>query len=357
MTDTETIRQHSIASTSTVLTALGQLNELPGGKMTLFVLDDNGHLCGTLTDGDIRRALLHGANLDSPVSTVCRKAFRKVNTGDIDPEILRLYRSEGINLVPVLDAEGQLKDIIDLSRQKTVLPLRAVLMAGGKGERLRPATLSCPKPLLKIEGKAIIDYNIEALAACGIDNIYVTTRYLAEQIEEHFSVPVAGVRVKCIRENEPLGTIGAVSLTDTPAEGNTLVMNSDLLTTISFEEMFLNHVARKADITVAVVPYQVSVPYAILTLDTDNHETVKAIEEKPSYSYYANAGIYIFSNAVLRTLQGEHMDATDLISRAISDGKKVSYYPIKGTWIDVGSPLDFRQAGELMRHHNSLANI
>ena len=107
--------------------------------------------------------------------------------------------------------------------------------------------------------------------------------------------------------------------------------------------------------TIAVVPYQVSVPYAILTLDEDDPTAVRGIEEKPAYSYYANAGIYIFSNALLRTLSpDERCDATDLIDRAIAAGLRVTYYPIKGTWIDVGSPVDFRQAGELMRHHNSM---
>ena len=324
--------------------------------MTLFVTDREGHLTGTLTDGDVRRALLAGKGLDSPVAEAAHTAFRSVRLGNIDVAALRDYRAAGITLVPVLDAAGCLHHIIDLSRSRTVLPLRAVLMAGGKGERLRPATLTTPKPLLEIEGKAIIDYNIEALAACGITDITVTTRYLAEKIDEHFSRPVAGVQVRTVREDEPLGTIGAVALLESgEAEGNTLVMNSDLLTTISFEEMYLLHRSRGADATIAVVPYQVSVPYAILSLDPDDPDSVTGIEEKPSYSYYANAGIYIFSNALLSTLaKGERCDATELIDRAIAAGRRVTYYPIKGTWIDVGSPVDFRQAGELMRHHNAM---
>lgn len=353
--DHKFIARHTIAEDEPLLEALRQLNSLPGGKMTLFVTADNGTMCGTLTDGDIRRALIGGASTSTPAGAVCLRHFRSVAKDNIDPDTLRKYRDEGIMLVPVLDRDNTIADIIDLTRFKTILPLQAVLMAGGKGERLRPATLTTPKPLLKIEGKAIIDYNVEALASCGIDNICVMTRYLSEQIEEHFSKPVAGVNVKCVREDAPLGTIGAVSMLDIEPIGNTLVMNSDLLTTISFEEMFLTHLQRSADVTIAVVPYQVSVPYAILTLDNADSNKVTAIEEKPSYSYYANAGIYIFSNALLRMLDGERCDATDLVSKAIDMGKKVTYYPIKGTWIDVGTPLDFRQAGELMRHHNSLA--
>lgn len=348
-------KNHEISRESTLLEGLRKLNSLPGPEMTLFVTDEDGRVKGTLTDGDIRRALLGGASLESCCGDAALKNFRYVRRGQPDVAALRDFRGRGITLIPVLDDAGRLSDILDLSQQRTVLPLKAVLMAGGLGERLRPATLTTPKPLLEIEGKAIIDYNVEALAACGIDDITVCTRYLAEKIEAHFAAPVASVRVKCVREDVPLGTIGAVALTSVAdGPGDTLVMNSDLLTTISFEEMYLRHKSERADITIAVVPYSVSVPYAILTLDSDDSATVRGIEEKPSYSYYANGGIYIISNEVLRTLTpGERTDATELIERALADGKRVTYYPIKGTWIDVGSPVDFRQAGELMRHHNS----
>lgn len=348
---------HSISTDATLLDALARLNALSGGAMTLFAVDAQGRVEGTVTDGDIRRALLAGARLDSPVSEACRRSFRSVRKAAIDPADLRRFRTEGISLVPVLDDDRHLVEVIDLSRCRTRLPLRAVLMAGGKGERLRPATLTTPKPLLQIEGKAIIDYNIEALAACGISDITVTTRYLAEQIAEHFENPVAGVSVRCVCEDKPLGTIGAVTLTDAVNNpGDTLVMNSDLLTTISFEEMYIRHRDLSADVTIAAVPYQVSVPFAILTLSSDKPEEVTAIEEKPSYSYYANAGIYIFSHRALSLLpRDRRTDATDLIAMAIAAGLKVTYYPISGTWIDVGSPVDFRQAAELMRHHNSMA--
>ena len=352
------ISRHTIDSGASLLDALQQLNALSGGVMTLFVIDDEQRILGSITDGDIRRALIAGAALDKTVAELCHREFRYVCDGNIDPAVLGACRAKGISLIPVVDSAFHLVSLIDLTQCRTVLPLRAVLMAGGRGERLRPMTLSTPKPLLEIEGKAIIDYNVEALAACGINDIVVTTRYLAEQIHQHFVEPVGGVKVRCVTEEKPLGTIGAVAgLWPESHVGNTLVMNSDLLTTISFEEMYLRHRSQEADVTIAVVPYQVSVPYAILTLDESDPDAVTAIDEKPSYSYYANAGIYIFSNDLLSTLvEGEHCDATDLIERAIAAGRKVTYYPIKGTWIDVGSPVDFRQAGQLMRHHNAMAN-
>lgn len=342
-----------ISDKASMLEALEMLNSLPGSAMTLFITDDTGRLIGTLTDGDIRRSLLRGLPLDAPVAEAAHRDFKALRAGDSDEvDALRTFRESGIKLVPRLDAKGHVVEIIDLNTTRTRLPLGAILMAGGKGERLRPLTLTCPKPLLEIEGKAIIDYNIEALAASGISDIHVTTRYLADMIAAHFAPPVAGVQVKCVEEKSPLGTIGAATLINLPVDGDTLVMNSDLLTTISFEELYLKHRDSRADITIAVVPYQVAVPYAILTLDGDR---VTGLAEKPLYSYYANAGIYIFANRILRTLTPDtRTDATDLIERTIAAGGKVAYYPIKGTWIDVGSPTDFRQAAELMRHHNTL---
>lgn len=346
-----TVSCHTISQTDTILHALARLNNLSGGAMTLFVTDDDGRLRGSLTDGDVRRALLRGIETTAPVIKAANLSPRALMVDNIDPETLRHTRKKGITIVPVVNAEGQICDIINLSITPTRLPLQAVVMAGGKGERLRPLTLTTPKPLLKIEGKAIIDYNIEAMAQCGITDITVTVNYLAEKLEEHFANEICGVKVKTVRETMPMGTIGAVALANLAPEGNTLVMNSDLLTTISFEEMYLKHRDTGADVTIAVTPYQISVPFAILDIEGDE---VVGIREKPLYSHFANAGIYIFSNRLLKTLKhGRRTDATDLIQQAIDSGNKVSYYPINGSWLDIGTPADYAQARSLMHHHNN----
>jgi len=350
------IDNHIISASASLLEALGALNRLSGGAMTLFAVDSENRLLGTVTDGDIRRALLRGCSLDCNVETAMHRNFKSVSGDAPDVVALRDFRRQGFKLIPHLDADGTIRSVIDLSAQHTVLPLSAILMAGGKGERLRPLTLSRPKPLLEIDGRAIIDYNIDALAACGISDITVTTRYLAEQIHDHFAEPVAGVRVKCVEETIPLGTIGSAALADLPEEGHTIVMNSDLLTTISFEDMYIHHISSASDISIAAVPYQVSVPFAILSSNPDDPGRVTAIEEKPSYSYFANAGIYIFPNRMLRSLPSDRpTDAPDLIRRAIADGHRVTYFPVNGTWLDVGTPADFRQAEQLMRHHRNFS--
>lgn len=346
------MNQYVIKENATLLEALHQLNLLSGKQMVLLVTNECDVMTGTLTDGDVRRALLGGVSLNAQVKEAMHRNFKAIKTKEVDVVMMRNCRINGVGILPHLNDDGTIKTVYDLTKTKAVLPLSAILMAGGKGERLRPLTLNTPKPLLEIGGKAIIDYNIEALALVGIDDITVTTRYLADQIHAHFSTPVAGVNVKCVTETLPLGTIGAASLVSRSEEGNTLVMNSDLLTTISFEEMYMRHIEEQADVTIAAIPYVVSVPYAILTTDGAQ---VKGIEEKPSYSYYANAGIYIFSNKLLNTVPSDsRTDATDLIEQAINNGLKVVYYPINGTWIDVGSPNDFKQAQDLMRHHNDL---
>lgn len=346
------MNNHIINEDVTIIDALHRLNELSGKVMTLLVVDNRRRMTGTVTDGDIRRGLLRGASLTDSVSGVVHRSFRAISAGSDAVETIRGCRKDGIVLLPVLNEDGTIERVLNLSERKSDLPLSAILMAGGRGERLRPLTDTVPKPLLPIDGKPIIDYNIEALAAVGINDITVTTRYLADMIEEHFSRPVAGIGVKCVRESRPLGTIGSATLIPRRDEGDTLVMNSDLLTTVSYEDMYLHHKDVRADVTIAVLPYVVSVPYAILRTERDR---VTGIKEKPTYTYYANAGIYIFSNRLLNTLEPEtRTDATDLIERAIADGYNVAYFPINGTWIDVGSPADFRQAEELMRYHRNL---
>lgn len=347
--------QNIITLNDTIQEALVRLNDLSGTNMTLIVVDDaeNKRVAGTLTDGDIRRALIGGVTLGEKVEKAMRKDFKRLSASVRDNvEELRAMRRAGITMIPVTDGDGRLVEILNLNENYTKLPLRAILMAGGKGERLRPLTLDTPKPLLKVDGKPIIDYNIEAIQQAGINEITVCARYLAEKIKQHFAEPAEGVVIKCVTETEPMGTIGAAALIPIPEEGDTLVMNSDLLTTISLEELYLKHSKTRADVTVGVIPYQVSVPYAILSTED---EKVTGIEEKPSYSHYANAGIYIFKNSILKGLPKDRpTDAPDLIRKVISEGKKVTYHVINGTWIDVGSPAEFKQAQELMRHHRNL---
>lgn len=345
-----TFQRHTISSAATVREAVEGLNRLSGDAMTLIVIDNDRRPVGTVTDGDVRRALLRGATLGAAISDVMNRQFRSVRRDSVDVGYIRGVRSAGIRLLPVIDDAGRLVEIVDLEKVRSLLPLSALIMAGGKGERLRPMTLKVPKPLLQIEGKAIIDYNIEALARVGVNEIMVSTAYLAEQLDEHFATPVAGVEVRTLREEKPRGTIGALAdALHMLANDTILVMNSDLLTDIDLDEMYMRHVEEKADITVAAIPYTVSVPYAIMSTEGSH---VTALQEKPTYSLYANGGIYMISREMAATVPSDRRyDATDLIDDAIGAGRKVVYFPINGTWIDVGTPADFRHAADIMKYH------
>lgn len=221
-------------------------------------------------------------------------------------------------------------------------------MAGGKGERLRPLTLTTPKPLLIVGNKTIIDHNIDRLIAYGVKNISVTVNYLAEQLEEHYREPRQNVQIQCVHEPKFFGTMGAVRLVKEFQHDVVLIMNSDLFTDIDFEDMYLHFMEHNADMSIAAVPYTVSIPFGICDLDGSD---VKGIVEKPTYNYYANAGIYMLRREVLGKIPvDEYYNATDLIDALVHDNRKVIRYPLKGTWIDIGSISEYEKAKDLAKH-------
>lgn len=343
--DAELLRRHSIAADATVREALVALNSLSGESLTLFAFDGDDLLVGTVTDGDIRRALIGGASLSDKVEKVMHRNYLSAVPGDNICLSISEGRRRRITLLPVVE-QGRVVSLLDLRKMRTKLPIDAVLMAGGRGERLRPMTEHTPKPLLPVGGKPIIDYNVDELEACGVDKIFVTVNYLAEQIERHFYGRMGNASVECVREPKRLGTMGSLAFVDGLTCDNVLVMNSDLLTTLDFEAMYLQHVKTGADITMAAVPYNVSVPYALMRMENG---MVIGLEEKPTYNYFANAGVYLIRRPLLsRIKKGEYLDAPDFISSVIAERGNVGCYPIEGTWIDIGSPDDYRYANELM---------
>ena len=333
----------------TLLEALSQINSIGKGPLVLFVLDEQERMVGTLTDGDSRRALIAGASVNDEVDKVMHRDFNYMRIDDIrNVEEIRRQKMMLMKLVPVLDSERHIVDIIDLDRFKTRLPVDAVLMAGGKGERLRPLTEKSPKPLLPVGEKAIIDHNVDRLISYGIQHINVTVNYLKEQIEAHYQTPRNGVQVQTVREPQYLGTIGSIKFVPSFYNDTVLLMNSDLFTNIDYEDFFLHFQQHEADMSVAAVPYNVSIPYGVLDLDGRN---IKGLLEKPKYNYYANAGIYLIKRSALDEIpENTFFNATDLIEKLISEGKKVIRYPLNGTWIDIGNPQEYQRAKDLVKH-------
>lgn len=344
----EDYSKNIIKSGCTILDALKALNELRTKFLDLFVENGRGQVIGVVTDGDLRRGLVAGAKLSDDVDSVMNRKFAFFNNGRIDVKQLKYYKSKGMSLIPSLNEEGCIDRIYNIRELKSILPIDAVLMAGGKGERLRPLTENTPKPLLPVGGKAIIDHNIDRLISYGVNHISVTVNYLKEQLEEHFAQPHNGVQVNTVREPKFLGTIGSIKFVKEFYNDVVLVMNSDLFTNINYEDFYLHFMEHSADMSVAAVPYTVSVPYGIFDLEGRN---IQGLIEKPTYNYYANAGIYLIKRSALETIPDDtFFNATDLIEKLIEEGKKVIRFPLNGTWIDIGNPQEYQKANELIKH-------
>lgn len=340
---------HLISKDITLLEALSAICDLAPEPLVLFVLNEKNQMVGTLTDGDSRRALIAGASVNDTVEKIMHRDFNYMKVADIDDvQEIKRQRELKMRLVPVLDEENHIVEIINLERFKTRLPIDAVLMAGGKGERLRPLTEKTPKPLLKVGDKCIIDHNIDRLISYGVKHISVTVNYLKEQIEEHFAEPRGEVKVQTVREPKFLGTIGSIKFVENFYNDTVLVMNSDLFTNINYEDFYLHFKEHDAEMSVAAVPYNVDIPLGILNLDG---RYITGLTEKPHFGYYANAGIYLIKKSALDLIPEDTMfHSTDLVEALIAAGRKVIRFPLNGTWIDIGTPQEYQRAKDFVKH-------
>ena len=342
------MNRYIICENSTIKDALFSLNNIAHDTLSLLVVNTDGQMVGTLTDGDIRRGLISGAQLTDEVSTIMHRDFKYIKQSEFDVSHLKSFRDRRILFIPILDENRHIVEVVNLQKYKSHLPIDAVLMAGGKGERLRPLTEKTPKPLLPVGGKCIIDHNIDRLISYGFEHVNVTVNYLGEQIEEHFAEARNGVQVLTYREPKFLGTIGSIKFVDTFYNDTILVMNSDLFTNIDYEDFFLHFQKHDAEMSVAAVPYNFSIPYGILDLDG---REIKGLIEKPKYNYYANAGIYLIKKRALAEIpEDEFFNATDLIEKLIAQKKKVIRYPLNGTWIDIGNIQEYQKAQDMVKH-------
>lgn len=343
------MKNHIISQDYTLLDALKRINTFAPEPLVLFVVDESNRMVGTLTDGDSRRALIAGASVNDKAEKIMLRNFRYIRLDDItNVQEIRHQKEMKMKLLPVLDEHRHIVDIINLEQYKTRLPVDAVLMAGGKGERLRPLTEKTPKPLLPVGDKAIIDHNVDRLISYGIQHVSVTVNYLKEQLEQHYQEPHNGIQIQTVREPQYLGTIGSIRFVPKFYNDTVLLMNSDVFTNIDYEDFFLHFQQHDAEMSVAAVPYNVSIPYGILDLDGRN---IQGLLEKPKYNYYANAGIYLIKRSALEEVpEDTFFNATDLVEKLIREGKRVIRYPLNGTWIDIGTPQEYQKAQDLVKH-------
>lgn len=335
-------KDHLILSERTIKEALVQLTRL-GIDIILFVVDEENRLIGSITDGDIRRGLINGASIEQPVNTIIQKNPRFIRKGDRDIKKIIEFREQNFRIIPVLDESDRVVKVINFRQLQSYLPIDAVIMAGGKGQRLLPLTKDVPKPLLRVGDKPIIEHNIDRLTFFGIDDFWISINYLGEKIVNHFgNGDERNIRINYVNEDRPLGTIGAISKIENFSHDYVLITNSDLLTSIDYEHFFLEFLDQDADMAIVTIPYQVNIPYAVL--ETSNGHVI-SLKEKPTYTYYSNGGIYLVKKEILKLVPFDnHFNATDLIEQLIKINKKVFSYPLIGYWLDIGSHEDYAKA-------------
>lgn len=310
-----------------------------------MVVDETGRLLGTVTDGDVRRAILTGKALTTPVSEIM---FRKPTT--ISPEAdreaqLALMQAKVLRQIPMVDDAGRVVGLVSmidlLSRQE--LPNAVVLMAGGRGQRLRPLTDLCPKPLLRIGDKPILEIILENFVAQGFRNFFISINYLADQVVEHFGDGSRyGVKISYLRENDPLGTAGALTLLPEVLDLPFLVMNGDLLTKVNFANLLDFHAAQNAQATMCVRPYTSQIPYGVVHVENN---TLVRIEEKPTQTVFVNAGIYALSpSALSRIPKDQPYDMPMLFEALMAEGQRTMAFPVREYWIDIGRVGDYEKA-------------
>ena len=321
------------------------------GKGIALVVDTERRLLGTVTDGDIRRAILANVDLDLPVQALLERrpppdhpSPITAPVGTADAELLNIMTEYTLRHIPLVDEAGRVVDVALLNElvKESILPLTAVVMAGGYGTRLRPLTEGLPKPMLPIGDRPLLELTLRRLREAGIRNVNLATHYKKDVIADHFGDGRSfGLEIRYVEEDQPLGTAGALSLlgaTNKPL----LVVNGDVLTQIDYRAMLDFHRQHRADMTVAVREHEVRLPHGVVETDGT---TITGISEKPTLRHFMNAGIYLLNPEMCRFVpSGHRYDMTDLISRLTAEGRRVVGFPVREYWLDIGQVEDYEKA-------------
>jgi dTDP-glucose pyrophosphorylase len=326
-----------------------------GSAQLALVVDGQRRLLGTVTDGDVRRGILRGVTLDESVSTIMNGNPTTAGPNSDRTTILALMKQKLLRQIPIIDREGCLLGLETLDELLSPTPREniVVLMAGGEGTRLRPLTDDCPKPMLRVGERPILETILSSFIEYGFRHFYFSVNYRAEVIVDHFGDGDRwGVRIDYLRETERMGTAGALSLLPQRASAPLVVMNGDLLTKVNLDHLLDFHVTQGAKATMCVRKFDFQVPYGVLKLD---HYRIAEIEEKPVQRFFVNAGIYVLEPEVLDLLpQNQGFDMPALFDRLIADGLSTVAFPLREYWLDIGRHADFDKAqGDYARQFES----
>jgi dTDP-glucose pyrophosphorylase len=328
----------------TILTALAAIDR--GAMQIVLVVDRERHLLGVVTDGDIRKHILHGGSLDLPVAPLMNTRPVVAKSAEPRSELLARMRDRTIHQLPLVDEEQRVIGLVTLDDLLVarIQPNLVVLMAGGAGSRLRPLTSDTPKPMLKVGERPILETIVLQFKDYGFQRFVIAMHYLGDQIADYFGDGSRfGAEITYLRETEPLGTAGALSLlADRPTEPFFL-MNGDLLTKLNFASLMAFHQSSGAPVTMCVREHALTIPYGVTEICGDRLERVV---EKPTIRHLVNAGIYACNPDVIDLVPSDRASTMiDVMQLLIAQGTRPSVFPIHEYWVDVGQYGDFVRAG------------
>jgi len=310
-----------------------------------LVVDEKGRLLGTVTDGDVRRGILSGLSLDSAVTHIMNNNFSSCSIDDAREKVLAIMSNKRLHQLPVIDCNGCLVGIhtIDSLIASTAKENIVLLMAGGLGSRLKPLTDNCPKPLLRVGGKPILESIIESFIEQGFKKFYISINYKGEMIEEYFGNGSDwGVEINYIRENKRLGTAGSLRLLPETNNQPIIVMNGDILTKVDFRNLLDFHTSQKVDATLCIREYQLEVPYGVVSIEGNRF---KGIKEKPKERFYINAGLYVLNPDLINYIpENTYFDMPELFKILAKANRATAVYPIQEYWMDIGHMDDYERA-------------
>lgn len=346
-------RQHLTSDNATLVEAMANI-DASQIQFTLVVTGD-GEVVGTLTDGDIRRALINGASMDTNIETFINKNFIFIKDSDLDVDPEKLMSEKLIHQLPVLNERKEAISLFvrDYKTSPETNKTPIFLLAGGLGTRLRPLTNNYPKPMIEISGKPILEHIIREFARQGFCNFYLSVNFKGELIKDYFgNGKNLGVNIKYVEEDKRLGTAGSLSLIKNEDFDDILVMNGDLLTEIDFRKLLEAHRASNANATICTRPYILEVPFGVLLLEDTR---VVGIDEKPVITKTISAGVYALKkNSILKLKHNVYCDMPDLIEELINEHCIVHTFEIDNNWIDIGQLSDLERARRKMSNEQNL---
>ena len=312
---------------------------------TAIVVDNDDRLLGVVTDGDIRRSLLRGTPLNSVISSVMNTNPKITNEGELRNVLLRRMKQYGIHFLPKINGDNRVKDIVFFSdiTMRDIKKNKVIIMAGGRGTRLGALTQNCPKPMLRMGGKPMLEIMIELLSSFGFYDFVISVYYLKEQIMNHFADGSRfGVDISYLHEDEPLGTAGVLSFLELQDDNPFIVINGDIYTDMDFSVLLNSHYASGCEATICLREFSYQIPFGVVKATEDNK--IFAIEEKPELNYLINAGVYVFNPSVINLVpRNGFFLMTSLIDELLNAKKSVNSYFIDGFWLDIGHQGDLER--------------